>query len=222
VCAACYQQICHWIKFEEKAAESQKKTSSAETLNIQTAASSEGEIPSASDLVKKHNLKSFSVNITRLSQTELNKYKPVENSVTESCDQQVRNVDLQESASESAVTNYVNKNVLNENDVKIKSEPQPILIEIKNKNEAKINFDDKKSESKPNLVKIKIKSEAKSELGELCSNIHDVRAALICNLSSRQNKNHNAARNELGIKTENIECSDIGETPDNANYISGE
>jgi hypothetical protein len=36
--------------------------------------------------------------------------------------------------------------------------------------------------------------------------------ALICNLSSWQNKNHNAAQNELGIKAEKVECSDVKKT----------
>jgi hypothetical protein len=128
VCAACYEQICHWIKFEEKAAESQNKTSSGKTVNIQTAALSEEEIPSENDSVKKYNLKSFSVNITRLSQRDLDKYKTVEKCVSESCDHQERKLDLQENASESGVKNNVND--LIENIVSIKSKPKSDLVEI--------------------------------------------------------------------------------------------
>jgi hypothetical protein len=76
VCAACYEQISHWIKFEEKATKSQNKTSNAETVNIQTTgALNEEEIPSEIDFVKKHNLKSLTINVTRLSQNVLGKFK---------------------------------------------------------------------------------------------------------------------------------------------------
>jgi hypothetical protein len=69
VCTACYQQICHWIKFEEKAAKSQNKTSSAETTK--TVETNEHLNSSDDDLVKILNLKPFSVSIARLSEKVL-------------------------------------------------------------------------------------------------------------------------------------------------------
>jgi uncharacterized Zn-finger protein len=74
VCAACYQQICHWIKFAETAAKSQNKTStSGETVKKVDAIVilNLSEI----DLVKIYKLKPLSVSITRLSDKDLDRYK---------------------------------------------------------------------------------------------------------------------------------------------------
>jgi hypothetical protein len=90
----------------------------------------------------------------------------------------------------------------NDSIIAIKSEPGVTKSSDANKSERDIlNCD------------VKLERDVKPDLSEL--NIHEVRAALICSLSSWQN---NAARNRN--KTGNVECSDVEESQDSANYIS--
>jgi hypothetical protein len=115
-----------------------------------------------------------------------------EQDVSESCDQQISDI----------------------NSIAIKSEPGVTNIESheseKSEEEQTLNCD------------VEAESETKPDLSDLCPDIQEVRSASTNSFSSRQDEDElqNELTSELIIKSEH-EWSDVEETQDTDNYIHG-